>query len=233
MITGDDVAGTFGYLAPEYFMHGKVSDKIDVYSFGVVLLELISGRKPVCSGGSKDQESLVMWANSVIQGGKLTDLVDPSLPTDGCDVAGEVERMTLTAALCIRLSSQRRPIIANVLKLLNSNGDAVKWARSQTGLSIDDGDDGAITSPEKDIQSYIILALLDVDDDATYVSDQRQLHRDEHVVGGVHGVEEQSVIAPKSTRMRMTRLHHDHLTNQTYSQQQETWVDEIPREDQP
>ncbi|EAY82471.1 hypothetical protein OsI_37688 [Oryza sativa Indica Group] len=103
-VTGDDVAGTFGfvaaaasshlleefkYLAPEYFMHGKVSDKIDVYAFGVVLLELVSGRKPVSSGGGKGKESLVMWANTIIQGGKLTDLVDPSLPTDGSGVAGE------------------------------------------------------------------------------------------------------------------------------------------------
>uniref|UniRef100_A0A0E0MKB3 Protein kinase domain-containing protein n=1 Tax=Oryza punctata TaxID=4537 RepID=A0A0E0MKB3_ORYPU len=165
-VTGDDIAGTFGYLAPEYFMHGKVSDKIDVYAFGVVLLELVSGRKPVSSGGGKGKESLVMWANTIIQGGKLTDLVDPSLPTDD---GGEVERMTLAAALCIRRSPQRRPSIANVLNLLDGDGDAVRWARSQAGLSA--GDDGDVDSPEKkDIQSYINLALLDVDDDSASVS---------------------------------------------------------------
>lgn len=48
------------YLAPEYFMYGKVNEKIDVYAFGVVLLELISGRKPVTTGCSKGPESLVM-----------------------------------------------------------------------------------------------------------------------------------------------------------------------------
>lgn len=60
-LTDNDVVGTFGYLAPEYFMYGKVSDKIDVYSFGVVLLELLSGRKPISSESTKGQESLVMW----------------------------------------------------------------------------------------------------------------------------------------------------------------------------
>ncbi|XP_062203429.1 protein kinase STUNTED-like [Phragmites australis] len=167
-VTGDDVAGTFGYLAPEYFMHGKVSDKIDVYAFGVVLLELISGRKPVSAGGPRGQESLVMWANSVIQGGKLMDLVDPNLPPADGD-AGEVERMALAAALGIRREPQRRPSMRNVLKLLAGDGDAVKWAKSRVGVLGDDHDDcGVVTSPdENDIQSYINLALLGiVDDDA-------------------------------------------------------------------
>lgn len=48
-------------MAPEYFMYGKVNDKIDVYSFGVVLLELLSGRKPISNDYPKGQESLVMW----------------------------------------------------------------------------------------------------------------------------------------------------------------------------
>ncbi|EOA30339.1 hypothetical protein CARUB_v10013464mg [Capsella rubella] len=58
-----DVVGTFGYLAPEYFMYGKVSDKVDVYAFGVVLLELISGRTPISSNSPRGQESLVMWVS--------------------------------------------------------------------------------------------------------------------------------------------------------------------------
>jgi len=54
------------YLAPEYFMHGKVSDKVDVFAFGVVLLELLSGRMPINSEHPKGQESLVMWVGFLI-----------------------------------------------------------------------------------------------------------------------------------------------------------------------
>lgn len=60
MPESEDVVGTFGYIAPEYFMHGRISDKIDIYSFGVVLLELVSGRRPILAEG----ESLVKWVRS-------------------------------------------------------------------------------------------------------------------------------------------------------------------------
>jgi hypothetical protein len=54
--------GFFGrYLAPEYFMYGKVNNKTDVYSFGVVLLELITGRTPIDNSRPKGQENLVTW----------------------------------------------------------------------------------------------------------------------------------------------------------------------------
>lgn len=63
-VTQSDVVGTFGYIAPEYFMYGKVSDKIDVYAFGVVLLELLSGREPIGLESPKGQESLVIWVRA-------------------------------------------------------------------------------------------------------------------------------------------------------------------------
>lgn len=47
-------------------MHGKVTNKIDVYAFGVVLLELLSGRKPICVDQSKGQESLVLWVSIIV-----------------------------------------------------------------------------------------------------------------------------------------------------------------------
>ncbi|XP_058185003.1 receptor-like cytosolic serine/threonine-protein kinase RBK1 isoform X3 [Rhododendron vialii] len=52
----DPIEGTFGYMAPEYFMHGIVDEKTDVFAFGVLLLELITGRRAVDSF----RQSLVM-----------------------------------------------------------------------------------------------------------------------------------------------------------------------------
>ncbi|KAL0443630.1 UNVERIFIED_CONTAM: putative leucine-rich repeat receptor-like serine/threonine-protein kinase, partial [Sesamum latifolium] len=76
------VAGTFGYMAPEYAMRGYLTDKADVYSFGVVLLEVISGRTNTSVKTKEDAFYLLNWANSLKEKGNLMELVDPRLEPD-------------------------------------------------------------------------------------------------------------------------------------------------------
>ncbi|XP_048444526.1 protein kinase STUNTED-like [Pyrus x bretschneideri] len=121
-VISSDVVGTFGYIAPEYFMHGMVSDKIDVYAFGVILLELLSGRKPVHAEASKGQESLVKWARNLLDVMDLKALLDPKLNGD-YDVA-QMRRMVMAAGLCINQSPRLRPKASQVLKLLTGETDA-------------------------------------------------------------------------------------------------------------
>lgn len=163
-----DVAGTFGYLAPEYFMHGKVTDKIDVYAFGVVLLELLSGRKPINSDCPKGQESLVMWAKPVLKGGKISELLDSSLGSNYDH--DQIEQMALAANLCIRRAPWSRPQISLVLKLLQGDEEAMNWAREQLTES-DEMDGDAFP---RNIQSHLNIALLDLDDDSTSISSTEQ-----------------------------------------------------------
>ncbi|XP_020535412.1 receptor-like cytoplasmic kinase 176 isoform X2 [Jatropha curcas] len=103
----NDIVGTFGYIAPEYFMHGRVSDKTDIYSFGIVLLELLTGKKPISSNSSKGQESLVKWAMPLLESGNLEALVDPKLGEE-FDIA-QMERTVLAATLCIKQLPRLRP----------------------------------------------------------------------------------------------------------------------------
>ncbi|XP_021636603.2 protein kinase STUNTED isoform X2 [Hevea brasiliensis] len=167
-----DVAGTFGYLAPEYFMYGKVNDKIDVYAYGVVLLELLSGRKPISHDHPKGQESLVMWAKPILNDGKVSQLLDPTLGNDYDH--DQMERMVLAATLCVKHSPRARPQMSLVLKLLQGDAEVMKWARLQVNAAEEPDmlDDEAC--PRSNLQSHLNLALLDVEDDSLSVSSIEQ-----------------------------------------------------------
>ncbi|KAL4579853.1 hypothetical protein LXL04_016021 [Taraxacum kok-saghyz] len=95
--------GTFGYFAPEYFMHGIVDEKIDVFSFGVLILEIITGRQAL----DDSQRSLVLWAKPLIEDNAIRELVDPSLGDDYNP--HELERAIIAASLCIELTPVLRP----------------------------------------------------------------------------------------------------------------------------
>uniref|UniRef100_A0A7N0TVL5 Protein kinase domain-containing protein n=1 Tax=Kalanchoe fedtschenkoi TaxID=63787 RepID=A0A7N0TVL5_KALFE len=178
-----DVAGTFGYLAPEYFMHGKVTNKIDVYAFGVVLLELLSGRKPISGDNPKGQESLVIWAKPILEDGKLSDLLDPSLSLE-ID-SHEIERMALAARLCIRRSPRLRPQMSIILRLLQGDSDVTNWATQQAITPEVHGcmdDDLVVPS---NIQSHLNLALLDLEDDdaLSVISTEQNVSLEDYLQG--------------------------------------------------
>uniref|UniRef100_N1QZW3 non-specific serine/threonine protein kinase n=1 Tax=Aegilops tauschii TaxID=37682 RepID=N1QZW3_AEGTA len=72
------VAGTTGYLAPEYAWHGQLTKKADIYSFGVLVIEIVSGKS-----GSRsllaDDKFLLEKTWELYEAGKLKELVDPDL----------------------------------------------------------------------------------------------------------------------------------------------------------
>ncbi|GMI67590.1 hypothetical protein like AT5G63940 [Hibiscus trionum] len=169
--TSMDVAGTFGYLAPEYFMHGKISDKIDVYAFGIVLLELLSGKKPIDDNRPKGQESLVMWAKPILKDSNFSQLLDPQLGSS--DEFHQIERMILAATLCIRRAPRMRPQISLILKLLQGDQEVTNWAQQQVKESeeFDIADDELYPT---NMESHLNLALLDLEDDSLSASSNEQ-----------------------------------------------------------
>ncbi|XP_061967380.1 protein kinase STUNTED-like isoform X1 [Populus nigra] len=178
-----DVAGTFGYLAPEYFMYGKVNKKIDVYAFGVVLLELLSGKKPISNDLPKGQESLVMWAKPILNGGKVSQLLDSSLG-DSYDL-DQMERMVLAATLCVKRAPRARPQMSLVVKLLQGDAEVTKWARLQVNAAEESDvlDDEACL--RSNLLSHLNLALLDVEDDLLSLSSiEHSISLEDYLAGG-------------------------------------------------
>ncbi|KAL9142638.1 hypothetical protein ABFS82_14G183100 [Erythranthe guttata] len=105
--------GTFGYFAPEYFMHGIVDEKTDIFSFGVLLLEIITGRQAL----DESKKSLVLWAKPLIDNNATMELVDPSLENNYDPK--EMARVISTAGSCIQQNPVLRPRMSQVITLLN------------------------------------------------------------------------------------------------------------------
>jgi len=112
------VAGTFGYVAPEYAMTCRVSSKADVYSFGVVLLELVSGKRSLDSSFSMygNGFTIVSWGRLLIQEGRSSDFFCPTLWETG--PRDNLVRMLRLALSCTVESLSVRPSMKQVLDTL-------------------------------------------------------------------------------------------------------------------
>ncbi|KAI3466322.1 hypothetical protein Pfo_022985 [Paulownia fortunei] len=112
------VAGTIGYLAPEYAMRGHLTEKVDTFGFGVVALEIISGRPNSDSSLEDDMIYLLEWAWNLHESNREIELVDPTL--DQYD-ANEVRRIIGVALLCTQASPGLRPAMSRVVAMLSGD----------------------------------------------------------------------------------------------------------------
>ncbi|KAK7246667.1 hypothetical protein RIF29_41537 [Crotalaria pallida] len=110
------IAGTLGYMAPEYAYTVKVTEKSDVYSFGVVLMELVTGKRPIEAefGENKD---IVHWVCSNMRSSKETyiELVDSTIAKHFKEAAMKVLRI---ATLCTAKIPSSRPSMRTVVQML-------------------------------------------------------------------------------------------------------------------
>ncbi|XP_026404713.1 probable leucine-rich repeat receptor-like serine/threonine-protein kinase At3g14840 isoform X3 [Papaver somniferum] len=110
------IAGTRGYMAPEYALRGYLTDKADVYSFGIVALEIVSGKSNI-SYRSKEECVYLLDGALILQGnGNLMELVDPKLESKFDEE--EVLRMIKIALMCTNTSPTLRPKMSSVLSML-------------------------------------------------------------------------------------------------------------------
>ncbi|XAR69419.1 Non-specific serine/threonine protein kinase [Bertholletia excelsa] len=111
------LSGTVGYVAPEYLLDGKLTDKSDVYAFGVVLLELLLGRKSVEKLAPAQCQSIVTWAMpQLTDRSKLPNIVDPVI-RNTMDLK-HLYQVAAVAVLCVQPEPAYRPLIADVLHSL-------------------------------------------------------------------------------------------------------------------
>ncbi|KAI7750034.1 hypothetical protein M8C21_003784 [Ambrosia artemisiifolia] len=113
------LAGTLGYLAPEYVMTGKASKESDVYSFGVVALEIASGRKTTDGVDSDSDLGLVQWVWGFLGKGELLSGVDPRLKEFDLK---QVECLMMVGLWCAHPDRNLRPSIRQAIQVLKFEG---------------------------------------------------------------------------------------------------------------
>ncbi|CAF2159746.1 unnamed protein product [Brassica napus] len=110
------IAGTIGYMAPEYALYGELTEKADVFSFGVVAMEIVSGKSNTKQKGSADHVWLIKWARKLQQTGDIMDIIDPVL--EGDFNRKEAERMIKVSLVCTNSSPLLRPTMSEVVQML-------------------------------------------------------------------------------------------------------------------
>ncbi|XP_014502690.1 probable receptor-like protein kinase At1g11050 [Vigna radiata var. radiata] len=116
------VAGTYGYVAPEYALYGQLTEKSDVYSFGIVILEIMSGRK-VLDVLDSSACLITDWVWTMTESGKMEEVFDLSI-REGQEKI--MERFVLVGMLCSHLAVASRPTIVEALKMLEGVIDIPK-----------------------------------------------------------------------------------------------------------
>ncbi|XP_038874365.1 receptor protein kinase TMK1-like [Benincasa hispida] len=133
------LAGTFGYLAPEYAVTGRVTTKVDVYSFGVILMEMISGRKAIDESQPEESLHLVSWFRRMhINKDTFSKAIDPSIDVDE-ETFSSINTVADLAGHCCAREPYQRPDMSHAVNVLSSLVDVWKPTEpdSEENLGID------------------------------------------------------------------------------------------------
>ncbi|XP_028772311.1 cysteine-rich receptor-like protein kinase 42 [Neltuma alba] len=145
------IAGTLGYMAPEYLIRGQLTDKADVYSFGVLVLEILCGRRN--NVFREDSGSLLQTVWKLYRSNRLHEAVDPCLGDDFA--AAELSRVLHIGLLCTQASASLRPTMEEVVELLSNSNVDVSVPNQPPFLSTGTG----LPNSESSIRSYSTNSL--------------------------------------------------------------------------
>ncbi|XP_076921298.1 G-type lectin S-receptor-like serine/threonine-protein kinase At4g27290, partial [Bidens hawaiensis] len=112
------VVGTYGYISPEYAVHGRFSIKSDVFSFGVLMLEIVSGKKNRGFSHKDHNDNLLGHAWRLYKEGRASEVMDAAIK-GSCNVS-EVLRSIHVGLLCVQHNANDRPTMLSVVLMLVS-----------------------------------------------------------------------------------------------------------------
>ncbi|XP_003631009.2 receptor protein kinase TMK1 [Medicago truncatula] len=114
------LAGTFGYMAPEYASTGRLTTKADVYSFGVVLMEIITGRKALDGSQPEENIHLVTWfCRMLLNKDSFQSMIDRTIEVDE-ETYASINTVAELAGHCSAREPYQRPDMSHVVNVLSS-----------------------------------------------------------------------------------------------------------------
>ncbi|KAL5745263.1 hypothetical protein ACOSP7_026409 [Xanthoceras sorbifolium] len=114
------IAGTFGYLAPEYAVTGRVTTKVDVFSFGVILMELITGRKALDESQPEESMHLVTWFRRMyLDKDSFRKAIDPTIDLND-ETLASISTVAELAGHCSAREPYQRPDMGHAVNVLSS-----------------------------------------------------------------------------------------------------------------
>ncbi|CAI0437736.1 unnamed protein product [Linum tenue] len=136
-------AGTMGYLAPEYLLTGRATEKTDVFSYGAVVLEVASGRRPIekdaaAAAAANGNGNLVEWVWGLHREGRLLTAADPRL--EGEFEEGEMMKVLLVGLACSHPDPLVRPMMRNVVQMLAGEAEVPVVPRAKPTMSFSTSD---------------------------------------------------------------------------------------------
>lgn len=143
------LAGTPGYVPPEYYQSFRCSTKGDVYSYGVVLLELLTGRRPTDSADFGDN-NLVGWVKQHAKL-KISDVFDPELMKEDPNMEIELLQHLKVACACLDDRPWRRPTMIQVMAMFKEI-QAGSGMDSQSTIATEDEGFNAVEMVEMSIK---------------------------------------------------------------------------------
>ncbi|XP_061356610.1 probable LRR receptor-like serine/threonine-protein kinase At1g05700 [Gastrolobium bilobum] len=131
------VAGTPGYLDPEYGISNRLTEKSDVYSFGVVLLEIITSEPAIINMNENEKTHISLWVSSMVSKGDIKHIVDSRLQED-FDTSSAWKAVE-TGIACVSTNPAKRPNMSDVVTELKECL-ATESARKNTGRDTENKD---------------------------------------------------------------------------------------------
>ncbi|KAK7255516.1 hypothetical protein RIF29_28929 [Crotalaria pallida] len=107
------IAGTPGYLDPEFTVSNRLTEKSDVYSFGVVILEIITGQPAILKTQDDEKIHISQWVSSMLSNGDIRNIVDSKLRGDFDN--NSVWKAVEIGMACVSITSAKRPNMSDVV----------------------------------------------------------------------------------------------------------------------